>query len=574
MLDLKFLSLKRFTTSLKLLWQGRSLSGSVDNTVLNSGSGGDTIASDDIAGVKYQRVKMVFGADGSATDASSTNPLPCDVINALPAGDNNIGNIDVLTVITGTGATNLGKAEDAAHASADTGVAVWAVRDDGSSASLVSAASDYAPLIVDEKGALWTRTKFGTVDAPTGGGVEASTLRVTIANDSTGLVSVDDNAGSLTVDNAALSVTGGGTEASAMRVTIANDSTGLLSVDDNAGSLTIDGTVTVSSISTSITPGTAAGNLGKAEDAAHASADTGVAVWAVRDDAASASFVSAASDYTPLVVDEKGALWTRTRFGTTDPLTGGGVEAASLRVTIANDSTGVLSVDDNGGLLTVDGTVSANLNAGANNIGDVDVLTIAAGDNNIGNVDVLSISAGDNNIGNVDIVTAPTITTLHTHAHDAAIATSYVAIVGAEARTTSPTAVANADVVRLTADTAGRLITQPFGPRGIVRTGYWQFSTASEVALIGSAGAGVFSDLLHLSISNSSTQTNGIPIVTIRDAIGGATRYAYAVATAGGGVILNFPYPVPQTTAANSWTAHPNLAQATIYVMMMTIDRV
>lgn len=56
-------------------------------------------------------------------------------------------------------------------------------------------------------------------------------------------VSIDDNGGSITVDNAALSVTGGGTEASALRVTLANNSTGLVSVDDNGGSLSVDGTV-------------------------------------------------------------------------------------------------------------------------------------------------------------------------------------------------------------------------------------------------------------------------------------------------------------------------------------------
>ena len=39
-------------------------------------SGGDTIATDDIAGVKYQRTKVSFGVDGAAVDASSTNPLP------------------------------------------------------------------------------------------------------------------------------------------------------------------------------------------------------------------------------------------------------------------------------------------------------------------------------------------------------------------------------------------------------------------------------------------------------------------------------------------------------------------
>lgn len=38
----------------------------VDNVTLNSGSGGDVIGADDIAGVKYQRVKVIPGGDGSA----------------------------------------------------------------------------------------------------------------------------------------------------------------------------------------------------------------------------------------------------------------------------------------------------------------------------------------------------------------------------------------------------------------------------------------------------------------------------------------------------------------------------
>lgn len=47
-----------------------------DNTTLNAGSGGDVIATDDIGGVKWQRVKVAHGADGSATDASAAAPLP------------------------------------------------------------------------------------------------------------------------------------------------------------------------------------------------------------------------------------------------------------------------------------------------------------------------------------------------------------------------------------------------------------------------------------------------------------------------------------------------------------------
>lgn len=71
----------------------------------------------------------------------------------------------------------------------------------------------------------------------------ANSISVAIASDQSA-IPVTDNSGSLTVDNAALSVTGGGVEATALRVTLASDSTGVVSVDDNAGSLTVDGPLT------------------------------------------------------------------------------------------------------------------------------------------------------------------------------------------------------------------------------------------------------------------------------------------------------------------------------------------
>jgi hypothetical protein len=50
-----------------------------DNTTLNTGAGGDVIASDDISGVKFQRMKLVHGADGvNAGDIAFANPLPCN----------------------------------------------------------------------------------------------------------------------------------------------------------------------------------------------------------------------------------------------------------------------------------------------------------------------------------------------------------------------------------------------------------------------------------------------------------------------------------------------------------------
>lgn len=51
-----------------------------DNTILNTGSGGDTIGSDDISSVKYQRIKLIHGADGvNAGDVSSVNGLPVQI---------------------------------------------------------------------------------------------------------------------------------------------------------------------------------------------------------------------------------------------------------------------------------------------------------------------------------------------------------------------------------------------------------------------------------------------------------------------------------------------------------------
>lgn len=48
-----------------------------DNITTNPGTGGDTLAADDIGGVKFPRTKLVIGADGvNDGDVSAANPLP------------------------------------------------------------------------------------------------------------------------------------------------------------------------------------------------------------------------------------------------------------------------------------------------------------------------------------------------------------------------------------------------------------------------------------------------------------------------------------------------------------------
>jgi len=85
-----------------------------------------------------------------------------------------------------------------------------------------------------------------------------------------------------------------------------------------------------------------------------------------------------------------------------DAPTGGGGESGALRVTIANDSTGVVSVDDGGGALTVDGTVTANLSATDNAVLDTIDATL---DNMLyGNaLDITAIHGGSGGTGTQDL---------------------------------------------------------------------------------------------------------------------------------------------------------------------------
>lgn len=104
----------------------------------------------------------------------------------------------------------------------------------------------------------------------------------------------------------------------------------------------------ISDITTSVTPGTAAANLGKAEDAGHASGDTGVMSLAVRNDGAATSFSNTDADYTPVAVDAQGRSYVTQKAptatlsnvsGAASSTTLIAANTARLGVQIFNDST-------------------------------------------------------------------------------------------------------------------------------------------------------------------------------------------------------------------------------------------
>jgi hypothetical protein len=74
----------------------------------------------------------------------------------VAASTNNIGDVDVLSVVPGTAATSLGKAIDSAAGATDTGVAPLAIRDD-TLATLTPVDGDYVPLRTTSTGALWVQ---------------------------------------------------------------------------------------------------------------------------------------------------------------------------------------------------------------------------------------------------------------------------------------------------------------------------------------------------------------------------------------------------------------------------------
>jgi len=323
----------------------------------------------------------------------------------------------------------------------------------------------------DVAGVQYQRIKLtdGTADSTTviaaGGGVEANALRVTIASDSTGVVSVDDNGNSLTVDApvgtpafvrlsdgaAAITTlpvsiagsltvglpTGASTAAkqpaigtagtasadvltiqgiASMTALLVDGAGGSFPVTDSGGSLTVDGSVSVSGL----IPGVTATSLGKSEDAAAQDGDTGVMMLGVRKDTA-ATTVGADGDYHPFEVDGSGRIWTN-GSSVTQPVSGTvtanatlqagsaaigkltvntGVTIGAVEIAAAQTLATVTTVTTVGAVTAITNALPAGTNAigklAANtgvDIGDVDVLSIAAGTNLIGDVGIQPRTTG------------------------------------------------------------------------------------------------------------------------------------------------------------------------------------
>jgi hypothetical protein len=319
-----------------------------------------------------------------------------------------------------------------------------------------------------------------------------------------------------------LASTGNGASGSGvLRVTVANDSTGILA--------------SIGTITTSITPGTSAGHLGKAEDAAHASGDTGVAILTKRTDSA-ASSAGTDGDYATLNTDASGRLWVNCAtgcggsggtsiadngaftFGTTTITPAGGVFDDVATNAVTENSSAAFRMSSRREMYSQIRDAAGNergVNVDSSNQMLVSAVVSSFPANvafNLGQVGGSSVVTGG---------TAGTIGIAGIQAHDAAISGNNPILNGAYASAAAPTDVsADGDLVRLWALRSGALAIQPTYGGVLASTGNGASGTGVLRVTIANDSTGILATVTTVSTVTSLTQFNGNAISTNAGAVG------------------------------------------------------
>lgn len=229
-----------------------------DNTTTNPGTGGDTFGSDDITGVKYPRVKLIHGADGTNDgDVATANPLPVVQTGTpgLPTGaataakqdtgNTSIASIDGKITAVDTGAVVV------SSSALPTGASTSAKQDTGNT-SLASIDGKITAVntgaVVVASGSITADTELTTADVDTGAGTDTRAVvglvgtksggGVLIPGDATAGLKVDlgsDNDVTVTNGTAANlkaevtgATAGSGTATGAIRVELPTNGTGVI----------------------------------------------------------------------------------------------------------------------------------------------------------------------------------------------------------------------------------------------------------------------------------------------------------------------------------------------------------
>jgi len=439
------------------------------------------------------------------------------------------------------------------------------------------------------------------VDASGRALVDASGVAVPVTDNGTTL-SVDDGAGSLTVDGT-VSVsgavdtelttadldTGVGADTRAVVGLVRAESGGGLLVG-SANPLPVIGAansgVDIGDVTINNAAGASAVNVQDGGNSLTVDGSVGITGAVDTELPAAAALADNMANPTAPAVGAHGLLWDGVTWDRA--VNGGGTEAAALRVTLANDSTGLVSIDDNGGSLTVDGSVSitgavdtelpaaaALADAAANpttpTVGGANLIfngttwDRARGDIANGlDVDVTrlpALVAGSANIGDVDVLTMPVDANAAevqgTIAHGVADGQNPVKI-GGKANLNEPAVVADGQRVDAWFDLLGRLVTVSGHPNPeppVTANG-----SAAGLSVIAAPGAS-----LSLYIRKGSIHNAGVEqLVSLRDGAAGTIRWTANVAADGGGSLFDFGERGWKLTANTALVA--DIAAATVYV--------
>jgi hypothetical protein len=583
-----------------------------DNVEADPGSGGATFASDDIGGVQYPRTKVVWGADGAANDTSAAAPLPVvqtgthtvtatqataanlnvteasaaaiaaslatldkivagneaqvDVLTlpALPAGNNNIGDVDVATIAAGD--NNIGNVDVVTLPALPTGDnTVGRVKiTDGTDVLDVLDLTNSNPAavaIVDANGDQITSFGGGTqyTEGDTDASITGTAMLWEDGSDTLRAVSVgkplpvSDAGGALTVDN-------GGTFAVQVD---GNALTALQLIDDPVATL---GTTTYTETTTK-----------------------GMIVGAVRRDA-DTTLVDTTNEVGPLQMDAAGRLKVEVFDGgeshTVDnagtfavQVDGSSLTALQLIDDIVyTDDTSTHATGTTKGALIMAAAVPTDSAITANDIGAVAMTldrklhvavmdALPAGTATIGKLAANSgVDIGDVDVTSIVMPTGASAAQVQgTVAHDSGIGQNPVRIgATAESSPKGITLVTDGDVTNLYADLDGILITKNATAWGdLISERVSNTDGASSAFSTFDNAANTRNYITSVTVHNAHASTNGY--VDLRDGTAGSILWTFPL-PATGGATHNFNPPLRQPTAATALAYDVSAAITTVYI--------
>lgn len=562
----------------------------VDNVTTNPGSGGAVFATDDIAGVQHTRVKVQFGVDGSATDASATDPLPVTTASLpLPSGASTEATLSALnTKVPAQGqaamaasapvviASNQSAVPVSGTVTANAGTGPWPVTDNGGSLTVdgtvgvsgtvtVTGAVDTELTTgnVDTGAGTDTRAVVGLVGTASGGGQlipgsstdgllvnlgannDVTVTGSVTANVGTGPYPITDNAGSLTVDNAgtfAVQAAQSGTwtvQPGNTANTVAwkvDASSVAVPITDNAGSLTVDNAGTFATQESQLIADNGAFTDGTSKVFPAGFVYDEVAGTALTENDVAAGRVNVNRAMVHAIED--GA--TRGRYATVTAANSLKVDGSAVTQPVSGTFWQATQ--------PVSGTVSANATLAAETTKVIGTVNVAAAQ---------TIAVTSDTAANAKVEPAGNV------AHDAADSGNPLKV-GAKAIASAAglTMVATGDRTNVHADLDGAVLAKPIPNGDIISERIADTSGTSTAFTNFGAVAGARNYVRAIHVYNSSA-TDGF--VDFRDGVAGAVLFT-AAAPAGGGMTLACDTPLFRTSVNTALAYDVSAAITTVYI--------